>query len=163
MDMDLQIRFTRAERLFLLRVWSKTPPAEAWRTVNPMSKYASVADFAASVAKASAAKQRTKGQRRIAGLLPLGPKMPEPCPSTRRNSKPHGLATAAASVVLPAPAGTDRPYSAAGGLFEAEPCHRRWSRFPVSPSAGGASRLDSPQKARSHSSSRRGSVRPRPV
>ena len=36
--------------------------------------------------------------------------------------------------------------SAVGGLFEAEPCHRRWSRFPVSPSAGGASRLDSPQK-----------------
>ena len=35
---------------------------------------------------------------------------------------------------------------AVGGLFEAEPCHRRWSRFPVSPSAGGASRLDSPQK-----------------
>ena len=57
-----------------------------------------------------------------------------------------GPATAAARVVLPAPAGTDRPYSAAGGLFEAEPCHRRWSRFPVSPSAGGASRLDSRQK-----------------
>ena len=36
--MDVQIRFTRAERLFLLRVWSKTPPAEAWRTVNPRSK-----------------------------------------------------------------------------------------------------------------------------
>ena len=26
------------------------------------------------------------------------------------------------------PAGTDKPCSAAGGLFEAEPCHRRWSR-----------------------------------
>ena len=35
--MDVQARFARAERLFLLRVWSKTPPAEAWRTVNPMS------------------------------------------------------------------------------------------------------------------------------
>ena len=43
-----------------------------------------------------------------------------------------GSATAAAiaaqSVVLPAPAGTVRPCSAAGGLFEAEPRHRRWSR-----------------------------------
>ena len=38
MDMDVQARFARAERLFLLRVWSKTPPAEAWRTVNPRSK-----------------------------------------------------------------------------------------------------------------------------
>ena len=34
----MQVRFTRAERLFLLRVWSKTPPAEAWRTINPRSK-----------------------------------------------------------------------------------------------------------------------------
>ena len=34
----MQARFARAERLFLLRVWSKTPPAEAWRTVNPRSK-----------------------------------------------------------------------------------------------------------------------------
>ena len=34
----------------------------------------------------------------------------------------------AQSVVLPAPAGTVTPCSAAGGLFEAEPCHRRWSR-----------------------------------
>ena len=34
----MQARFARAERLFLLRVWSKTPPAEAWRTVNPDSK-----------------------------------------------------------------------------------------------------------------------------
>ena len=38
MDMDVQIRFARAERLFLLHVWSKTPPAEAWRTVNPDSQ-----------------------------------------------------------------------------------------------------------------------------
>ena len=34
----------------------------------------------------------------------------------------------AQSVVLPAPAGTVRPCSAAGGLFEAERRHRRWSR-----------------------------------
>ena len=34
----MQKRFARAERLFLLRVWSKTPPAEAWRTVNPSSR-----------------------------------------------------------------------------------------------------------------------------
>ena len=34
----MQTRFARAERLFLLRVWSKTPPAEAWRTINPRSK-----------------------------------------------------------------------------------------------------------------------------
>ena len=43
-----------------------------------------------------------------------------------------GSATAAAiaaqSVVLPAPAGTVKPCSAAGGLFEAESCHRRGSR-----------------------------------
>ena len=34
----MQTRFARAETLFLLRVWSKTPPAEAWRTINPRSK-----------------------------------------------------------------------------------------------------------------------------
>ena len=36
------------------------------------------------------------------------------------------------------PAGTDKPCSAVGGLFEAEPRHRRWSRSRSSPSAGGA-------------------------
>ena len=71
-----------------------------------------------------------------------------------------GPATSAASVVLPAPAGTDRPYSAAGGLFEAEPCHRRWSRSRsvLPPAALPAS--TAVRKARSHFSSRSGSPSP---
>ena len=71
--------------------------------------------------------------------------MPEPRPSARRNSKPHGPATAAASVVLHPPERIDHTQRSAASL---KPNHaiRRWSRFPVSPSAGGASRLDSRQK-----------------
>ena len=34
----MQVRFARAERLMLSRVVLKTPPVEAWRTVNPRSK-----------------------------------------------------------------------------------------------------------------------------
>ena len=66
-----------------------------------------------------------------------------------------GSATAAAiaaqSVVLPAPAGTVRPCSAAGGLFEAERRHRRWSRSRsvLPPAAPSTLRT----KARSHSRS----------
>ena len=91
-----------------------------------------------------------QGQRCIAGLLPPGPKMPESRPSARRNSKPHGPATAAASVVLHPPERIDHS-PAAGGLFEAEPCHRRWSRSRsvLPPAALPAS--TALRRARSHS------------
>ena len=47
---------------------------------------------------------------------------------TRSGGSATAAAIAAQSVVLPAPAGTVKPCSAVGGLFEAESCHRRWSR-----------------------------------